>query len=101
METSKSINNLVTNNTNTIVKEAVKNPVSIASNINKENNITPTQHSAEITKDIVCTMISNTHNKLFLTINEALDVSKIYEIIYKRVEALKKVNITYKKPPTN
>lgn len=114
METSKSINKLVTNNTNTIVKEAVKKPVSTASNINKENDQrcyminredqkNSIQHSSDIAKDIVCSIIKNSDKSMNFTKEEAIAISQMYDIIYRRIEILKRISTTYgkKKTPTN
>lgn len=89
----------LSNTSITIVKETEKKPPQTASCTNKEN---PKQHSADVTKEIVCAIIGNSRDKMYLTSREAYTIAKIYEIIYGTVEALKKVDFTYnKKAPTN
>lgn len=90
------------NTTTTIGKEAEKKPVQTASNTSKEAQENSKQHSADVTKEIVCAIIGNSRDKMYITPSEACTISKIYEIIYGTVEALKKENFTYKKKtPTN
>ncbi len=92
----------LSNTSTTIVKEAEKNNVPPASSTNKETQQNSAQHSADVTKEIVCAIIGNSRDKMYITSREAYTIAQIYEIIYGKVEALKKVNFTYKnKPPTN
>lgn len=96
------IKNTIPNTTTTIVKEAEKKPVQTTSRIIKEDQQNSTQHSADVAKEIVCAIIGNSRDKMYITQSEACTISKIYKIIYGTVEALKKENFTYKKkPPTN
>lgn len=91
----------LSNTSTTIVKEAEKKPVQTASSTNKEVQENSKQHSADVAKEIVCAIISNSRDKMYVTPSEACTISKVYENIYGIVEALKKENFTYKKPPTN
>lgn len=47
-------------------------------------------NSFEITKDIVCTIISNSRDKFYINTSEANTIASIYQIIYNKVESLKK-----------
>ena len=78
------------------IKEEAKQTIT-----NKEVQENSKQHSADVTKEIVCAIISNSRDKMYITPSEACTISNIYEIIYGMVEALKKESFTYKKkPPT-
>lgn len=115
METSNKIINNISNYNSAIIKEEVKKNILHTTNLNeKEADKTfyltsgteqkaSIQHSSDIAKDIICSIIKNSDKEMNFTKEEAMAISIMYDIIYRRVEWLKRATNTYGtyKRPTN
>lgn len=84
METSKRI-----------INNTIKEADYFTSGTEQKNSI---QHSSDIAKEIVCSIIKNTDKEMNFTKEEAMAISQMYEIIYRKVEILKRVSTTYTPP---